>query len=246
MSWRLPTIVSMILYRKLIRSLFFFVVFFSLPFSESCGGTSLFSQSVGGTTSGAVSYCTTSNSGVVSVAAYVGTILNWQSTTDGGQTWNNNINSTANQTYFNLNQTTCYRAIVKDGAFPSDTSTVVCITIYPPSVGGTLSGGGAFCDSSGAGTLTLSGSTGDIVYWQSSTDNGSTWQTISNTTVTENYTNIVQSTLYHAVVQSDPDVPGVTPREPSFETSPLRCPGQTMGVRFVCPSEKGETPPFLD
>lgn len=237
MAWRLPTIVSMIINRKLIKGVFFFVLFFSLPFRESCGGTSLFSQSVGGTTSGAVSYCTTLNSGVVSVSAFVGTILNWQSTTDGGQTWNNNINSTANQTYFNLNQTTCYRAIVKDGAFPPDTSTVVCITIYPPSIGGTLSGGGTFCDSSGAGTLTLSGSTGDIVYWLSSIDNGSTWQTISNTTVTENYSNIIQSTLYHAVVQSDPGCPTDTSSQASFVIDPLTMPGTIDSDSVVCASD---------
>ncbi len=204
----------------------------SLHNTARSGGA--FAQSVGGTTSGALTYCTTSNSGFVTVTGYVGTILNWQSTTDGGLTWNNIVNVTANQTYFNLNQTTCYRTIVQDGAFPPDTSTIVCITVSPQSIGGTISGGGTFCDSSGAGTLTLSGSTGNILYWQSSTDGGSTWLTIANTTNTENYSNITQGTLYWAVVQSNPGCPSDTSNQVSFIIDAVTIPGTISGNSTVC------------
>ncbi len=198
-------------------------------------------QSVGGTTSGAATYCTTANSGVVTVSGYVGNILNWQSTTDGGLTWNSNANTTPNQTYFNLNQTTCYRAIVQDGGFPPDTSTVVCITIYPESIGGTISGGGSYCDSTGAGVLTLTGYSGNIIYWLSSTDGGNSWSVISNTTNTENYTNITQSTLYTAVVQSDSLCPSDTSSPVSFTVSPLTIAGTISGVTTVCAAGNNAT-----
>lgn len=211
--------------------------FFFLYFVISNG----IAQSVGGTTSGAVTYCTTSNSGFVTVTGYVGTILNWQSSTNSGLTWNNNINATANQTYFNLNQTTCYRAIVKNGAFPPDTSTIVCISIYSQSVGGTISGGGTFCAGSGAGTLTLSGSAGNVLYWQSSINGGSTWSTIANTTTTLNYTNLTQNTLYWAIVQSNPGCPSDTSTQASFIVDPVTAPGTISGAATVCAAANSGT-----
>ena len=193
-----------------------------------------FCQSVGGTTTGALTFCSTSNSGFVTVTGYVGNILNWQSSTNGGVTWNSNVNTTPNQTYFNLNQTTCYRAIVKNGAFPPDTSTIVCISISSQSFGGTVSGGGTFCAGSGAGTLTLTGSTGNVIYWQYSTNGGSSWLTIANTSATLNYTNITQNTLYWAVVQSDPGCPADTSTQASFIIDPATVPGTITGATTVC------------
>lgn len=192
------------------------------------------SQSVGGTTTGAATYCSTTNSGFVSVTGYVGAILNWQSSTDGGATWSNITNTTPNQTYFNLAQTTCYRAVVKNGAFPADTSTIVCITIYPASVGGTLSGGGSFCATSGPGSINLSGQTGNVLYWMYSTNGGSTWTSIANTTTTESYSGITQNTIYAAVVQNGPSCPTDTSTYATFNISPTTVAGNIIGPTMVC------------
>lgn len=161
-----------------------------------------FAQSVGGTTSGAASFCGTSSAGFISVTSYSGNILYWESSTNGGATWTNIGNVTPNQSYSSVTQTTCYRAVVKSGSFPADTSTVSCITVYPPTVPGTIGGGGGFCAASGTGTLTLSGNTGGVLNWQYSTDGGLTWTTVANTTTSLTYTNITQNTLYEAVVQN--------------------------------------------
>ncbi len=191
-------------------------------------------QSVGGTTSGAAIYCTTTNSGFVSVAGFVGNILFWQTSTNGGATWTNNANTTPNQTYFNLAQTTCFRAVVQDGVFPADTSTIVCIDVFPPSVGGTVSGGGTFCDTSGAGSLTLSGNNGGVLYWLSSTDGGTTWNTIANTTTTYNYTNVTQTTIFQAVVQNGASCPTDTSSQVLFTIDPLSVAGTINGATSVC------------
>jgi len=215
--------------KQLTLSFLLFLIFnFSL--------TKVDAQSVGGTTSGAATYCSTTNSGFVSVTGYVGTITNWQSSTDGGLTWSSIPNITANQTYFNLAQTTCYQAVVQNGVFPPDTSTTVCITIYPASVGGTISGGGTYCAGSGPGTLTLSGYTGSILYWQSSTDGGLTWTTISNTTPTESYLNITTNTLYWAIVQNGLMCPTDTSTQVSFIIDPATIPGTIGGAASVCAS----------
>lgn len=191
-------------------------------------------QSIGGTTSGAATYCSTTNAGFVTVSGFTGSILNWQSSTDGGITWTSIANTTANQTYFNLAQTTCYQAVVQNGVFPPDTSSTVCITIYPASVGGTISGGGTFCAGSGPGSLTLSGYTGNILYWQSSTDGGATWTTIVNTTPTESYVNITTSTLYWAIVQNGAMCPTDTSTQVSFIIDPPTVGGTILGAASVC------------
>ncbi len=164
--------------------------------------SSSFAQSVGGTTSGAASFCGTSSSGFISVTSYSGSVLYWESSTNGGVTWSNIGNVTPNQSYSGLTQTTCYRAVVQSGSLPADTSTVSCITVYPPTVPGTISGGGTFCGGTGSGTLTLSGNTGAVLNWQYSTDGGLNWTTLTNTTTSLTYTNITQNTIYEAVVQN--------------------------------------------
>jgi len=191
-------------------------------------------QSVGGTTTGAATYCTTINSGFVSVTGYVGSILFWQSSTDGGVTWASNTNTTPNQTYFNLAQTTCYRAVVQNGAFPTDTSTIVCITIYTPSVGGTISGGGTFCATSGPGNLTLSGNNGNVLYWMYSTNGGTSWTSIANTTNTQSYAAITTNTIYAAVVQNGASCPTDTSSYATFTVYPSTVAGTIIGPTSVC------------
>lgn len=173
-------------------------------------------QSVGGITSGAASYCSGANSGFVSLTGYVGTILFWESSTTGGVPWTNLPNPTSTQSYLNLTQTTYYRAVVQDGAFPADTSTISAITIFPPAIGGVISGGGSFCLGSGSGTLTLSGDTGNVINWLVSTNNGFSWTPITNTTNTLNYPNITQNTLYAAVIENEVTCPRDTSVYASF------------------------------
>lgn len=165
-------------------------------------GSYIFGQSVGGVTSGAASYCSSPNSGFISVSGYTGTILFWESSVNSGATWTNIGNTTPNQSYFNLTQTTCYRAVVQNGSFPADTSSVSCVTIYTPSVGGALSAGGAFCGATGPGSITLSGNNGNVVGWIYSTNGGATWTPISNTTTVQSYTNITADVEYEALVQN--------------------------------------------
>ncbi len=165
-----------------------------------------FSQSNGGITSGTTSYCDDSNSGFISLTGYNGTILHWESSTDN-ISWTNIGNPTPTQSYLNLSITTHYRAIVQDGAFPQDTSTVSTITIHVPSVAGTANGGGTFCFESGAGTINLTGTTGNVIEWIYSTNNGSTWTNVPGTSPTINHPSITIPTIYAAVVENVPGCP---------------------------------------
>ena len=98
--------------------------------------------------------------------------------------------------------TTEFRAIVSSGSCGNDTSNAVTITVDPPVVGGTLSGSTTVCEGSNSGSLVLSGEVGNVIGWETSTDDGITWTNITNTTNTQNYSNISITTWYRAEVQS--------------------------------------------
>lgn len=204
-----------------------------------CGNVSV-AQSIGGTTSGSASYCAGDNSGFVSVVGFNGTILHWESSEDL-VIWNNIGNPTASQSYLDLLVTTHYRVIVQDGANPPDTSTVSTITIFVPAAGGTVQSGGTFCDETGPGTLTLAGSTGNVLYWQSSIDGGNTWTQIPNTTTTLNYANITQNIIYNAVVENVVGCPVDTAIQAEFLIDPLSEAGSIASDAIVCTGNNGAT-----
>ncbi|MDP2385151.1 MAG: gliding motility-associated C-terminal domain-containing protein [Bacteroidota bacterium] len=165
----------------------------------------LIAQSVGGTTSGGTQACVVSGSGFLGLSGHNGTSLMWQSSTDGGTTWTNTGTTAINQGYSNLTQTTCYRVIVTDGAFPPDTSTISCIDIFAATIAGTISGSAVSCTPTAAGTLTVTGNIGNVLNWQSSIDGGATWSSIANTSITLAYAGVAQATIYEAVVQNSPN-----------------------------------------
>ncbi|MBC7694708.1 MAG: gliding motility-associated C-terminal domain-containing protein [Burkholderiales bacterium] len=193
-------------------------------------------QSVGGFAAGTATYCDTTNAGFVSISGQVGNVTTWQYSINGGVNWFNNGNPTTTQSYNNLNKSTCYRAIVQNGSFPPDTSTFVCITIYFPTVGGTILGGGTFCGGSGTGNLYLTGNTGSVLYWQSSLNGGSSWVNISNTSTTLSYSNITQNTLYRVIVQNSAFCLKDTSSLANFIINPLTVAGTitAVGTTTVC------------
>jgi gliding motility-associated-like protein len=193
-------------------------------------------QSVGGSASGAATYCSFSNSGFISLTGFTGSVLNWEFSTNAGASWNSIPNTTSNESYFNLSQSTCYRAIVQNGAFPPDTSTIACITVFEPSAGGTISGGGTFCGNPGSGSLALSGNIGNPLYWAFSTDNGLTWTSITDTTSILGYSSITQNTIYQAVVQNGASCPSDTSSQAAFTINPVSSAGVISGNDTVCSS----------
>ncbi|MDF2437334.1 MAG: hypothetical protein K0Q95_1710 [Bacteroidota bacterium] len=202
-------------------------------------------QSVGGTTSGANTYCSFTNAGFISLSGFTGTSYFWESSTDGitwtptGTSWSGTTTPFVNppalgQSYNNVSLTTCYRAIVTNGAFPPDTSTVSCITVFAPTVAGTISGGGNFCGNSGNGNITLAGNTGNPTSWEYSTDNGLTWTTISSTSTSLAYSGITQATIYQAIVQNGPTCPSDTTNTVLFTIDSLSNAGTITGNDTVC------------
>lgn len=100
-------------------------------------------------------------------------------------------------------QNTTYTVTVTNANNCSVSASTALVSVNPVSVGGSVSGAATVCGTSNSGTLTLSGHTGAIVRWESSTDNFVTAGIpISNTTTTLNYSNLSITTSYRAVIQS--------------------------------------------
>jgi PKD repeat protein len=75
--------------------------------------------------------CEGTNSGTISLTGNVGRVLRWESSTDGGTTWNSILNTTTSYAYLNLTVPTQFRAVVQNGECTAENSTATAITIAP-------------------------------------------------------------------------------------------------------------------
>ena len=140
----------------------------------------------------------------LSLAGNVGNILKWQSSPDNS-TWTDISNTTALYTTPALSTGTYYyRAQVQNSGctlIATTSSITITATAGSGSVGGTLSGA-SLCTSTNSTTLTLTGYTGVIQKWQSSTNGGATWTDIVNTAATYAITNLAVSSNYRVSVKN--------------------------------------------
>jgi hypothetical protein len=137
---------------------------------------------VGGTINGGTTICGTTNNGTLTLAGSVGTVVNWESSTDAGATWTTIANTTTTENYTNLSDTTWYRAIVTSGLCGNDTSSTAVVYIDPTTVAGTLSVSDTVCSGVNGGTIHLTGYTGAIQGWEMSLDGGFNWIPLTNMT----------------------------------------------------------------
>lgn len=157
----------------------------------------------GGTISGSASYCSSTNSTNFTLSGHTGSILRWESSVNSFSSSTTIANTTTSLTATNLSATTQYRAVVQSGVCVSANSATATVTVNAPSAGGSVAGGASVCSGTNSTSLTLSGYTGSVVKWQSSTDNfSSDINDITNATTSLTATNISATTKYRAVVQS--------------------------------------------
>ncbi|MBK9192174.1 MAG: gliding motility-associated C-terminal domain-containing protein [Crocinitomicaceae bacterium] len=167
---------------------------------------------IGGAVSTDSIVCELANSDILSLAGHTGSVLNWEMSTDGGSTWITLGNTTTFQNYLNLNTTTSYRAVVKNGVCASAASTPATISVNPATVAGAVTSSATVCEGLNFGVLTLAGHTGLILDWESSDDYGATWTSLSNSTINQTYTNLTDTTWYRAIIQN-----GICPQDTSSE-----------------------------
>jgi hypothetical protein len=94
------------------------------------------------------------------------------------------------------------------------------------SVGGTTNfAGGTVCNTTNSGVITLTGKTGNVVKWQTSTNGGTSWTDIVNTTTTLNFTfaNAVNNQQYRAVVNNSGSCTDANSTATTITTSASAC-----------------------
>ncbi|MCX6181435.1 MAG: gliding motility-associated C-terminal domain-containing protein [Bacteroidetes bacterium] len=158
--------------------------------------------SVGGSISSDTTICAGVNSGTLYLSGNTGNVLRWESSDNDFTTVSIVSNATPTLVYSNLTASTKYRAVVKSGACPFTKSNPAIISVDSVSNGGHVTSDITVCLGSNAGTLSLSGNVGSVLYWEQSTDDFATTSPIPNTSNTLVYNDISVPTKYRAVVQS--------------------------------------------
>ena len=98
-------------------------------------------------------------------------------------------------------------SITTNAAITPNTYTVYsfgsALTCAVATVGGTAAyAGGTLCSTSNIGTAMLTGHTGNIVRWETSTNSGSTWSPITSTNTYYNFANAANAQQYRAVLNN--------------------------------------------
>ncbi|MBW3544577.1 MAG: gliding motility-associated C-terminal domain-containing protein, partial [Bacteroidetes bacterium] len=178
--------------------------------NSDCGETlsavwkvQLDAPSLGGILSGAQNLCSSQNSGTLQLQNQRGNVLRWESSTDNfAQDVQPLANTGTSYTYSNLTATTYFRAVVQNQDCLPDYSSVAAITLAAPSQAGALEGSATVCKGQNSGTLSLQSKVGQIIGWESSTDNFTTITSIAHTGDNLSYQDLTVTTAYRAVVQN--------------------------------------------
>ena len=136
----------------------------------------------------------------ITLTGLTGSIEKWQSSTDNWAT-TNDINSADNPLATgSLAINTVYRVVVTNGVCGEVTSTDAAVSVDAIPVGGmAVAAVSVVCSNSGT-SITLTGLTGGIQTWQSSTDNWATTNDINSTDNPLLTGNLATNTVFRAVV----------------------------------------------
>jgi hypothetical protein len=195
--------------------------------------------SVGGTLApAATTVCSGAASGVLTVSGTSGTILRWESSTDcvGFTSLVAIPNTTATYNAPALTQRTCFRAVVQSGSCGLQFSSVASVSVDNPSIGGTVNGANIICVGAPAPTLTLTGATGVVVRWESSTNCPAftapvNLGNVGNSTLSPGA--VAVNTCYRAVVKNGA-CPEVNSTIAEVVVSPLTVAGTLNTNRTIC------------
>lgn len=157
-------------------------------------------ETLPGNITGPDTLCISSSNGTLTLNGTIGSTDFWEYSEDNGLSWILIPNTTYTESFTSLDTTTWFRAFSNGGFCPSFYSDTAIVFIEDSIVGGAIIGDGPFCVSA-TGILNLTNSSGTIGQWESSTDNGTTWNVIANTTTSESFTGLTSDYLYRVFIQ---------------------------------------------
>jgi hypothetical protein len=126
--------------------------------------------------------------------------------------------------------------VVTNGTCTPVNSVSAIVTVVPPSVGGAVNSDQTICAGGTVAQLSLSGNTGNVVKWQSSTDALFTTPTdIANTLTTYTPTGVTSNTYYRAVVQNG-SCTAANSSSALITVTPATVAGVVSGTSGICAS----------
>jgi gliding motility-associated-like protein len=152
-----------------------------------------FANSNAGTINGATTVCEFLNFGTVNLTGYTGTSFQWQSSTDGGATWNNVVGAGASTSYSNISMPTAFQCIVTNGFCTPVTSNSVTINTQPGPTVSILTNDTSINPNSSLSIIATSSATSYTWTPSASVSNSSVLNPIVTPTITTTYTLLVES-----------------------------------------------------
>lgn len=155
-----------------------------------------------GVVSNSLDVCTVSNGGTLFSTNKVGDVLRWEYSNTGETPWTSITNDTDSLVFSNLSQTSYFRAKLKSGTCPELATDSIRVNVFSASIGGDLLGAAIKCESHEIDSLRLVNNIGEIINWESSSDNGGTWNSITNNSDYNTYSNLSLTTNFRVKVQN--------------------------------------------
>lgn len=204
--------------------------------------------SVGGTvsiTSGSATVCSAADYPTMTLSGQTGSVVRWERSTNNGGSWQPLAITTTTYRPSQIDQSTWFRAVVQNGTCSEAFSAHVEVTVAGETSGGSITGTTQVCEDINAYTLTLVGHIGNVLNWESSTDDGVSWTTIDNQTVNLSGEDLATTTWFRAVVQSGNcpalfSAPSVLTVLPPSVAGTISATGTAGAENFIC---KGASAP---
>ena len=191
-----------------------YVLVYTISSDGGCSPTAdtisihVFDKPVAGTITGPSQVCAGSDV-QVTLGSYTGIISRWQYNPApiGDNIWIDTTATSSTITFMNVVDTIAVRVIVSSnggalGCNGADTSNVLLVNVVPGTIPGTTASDATVCAGGNTGMVMLTGNTGAVLRWESSTNNGTSWTPIANTTQQLQYNNLDTTTWYRAVIES--------------------------------------------
>lgn len=187
-----------------------------------------------GTVLSSANVCNGNNSGSLSLSGWTyGTIAEWQSSTNGGSTWNSTGVSTPTYNYLNVAQSTQYQVFIDGGFCPDAFSGIATLTPVPAPIQGTMTGADSLCITNANGNVVISGTPNSILSWESSINNGATWSPIANTTYSNAFSDLTSTTLFRALIDGN-GCPNIYSDTAEIYIDIQSDPGNVIGSDSLC------------
>ncbi len=143
--------------------------------------------------------CASNITGFVSLTGAV-TLQDWQQSNNNGVSWFSLSNSSSSQSISSLTNSALFRAEISSGACGSGYSDTISVTIDAVGVPAVISNNFTICLGNGdSAAVSVNSHNGTILSWQTSVNNGTTWQTTGNSDSTYLISTLFQTTSYQLV-----------------------------------------------